>query len=457
MHPLLEKGTIAANLGNKKEAEDCFRQVLEQDPRNIAALLMLADVLENPLEKREVLHQVQQIDPENRGARMRLNRLEPRPMLSPTPPVPPATQAARSHHPAPPIEIVPPKPPANPKRIWLWVGGGLGTLVALALLIWGASLLGQRSPEKLPATGSASSSSSDSAGMKLSAAEVLRGEAARIYFPATYQPSEGMEPVAVRMVVENTGQKVALSPANLCGTMWFDGYSSLARVAFRGNRFYNLVLLPGVRLKAMTALTEAPAGKIPQSLSLYPVEKPVSDATLSCEELTIKSGAGEWALSLKEPLPEVKVPFGLLPTGVPTSQNGRLEYQVAGRYHVLLQNFQFIVTKDLRQPDVISTQLWVNYEVSNLSSTQGLEFSTEDSLMLVGVDSNGQYIEETINLPLIPPGNTSIGVLPVDYISGPDGTFTSEWFYLALVTGLNGEPVEQITFNIPAKYQRSGP
>lgn len=456
MHPLLEKGTIAANLGNKKEAEDCFRQVLEQDPRNIAALLMLADVLSDPEEKRHALRQVQLIDPENRGARMRMNKMDARVRMTAH-----ADPGQSVPSPQPPIQPHQPPAPAKPaisqKKLWLWVGGGLGAVAVIALLVWGATFLGRRSPGTLPATGAASSSSSDSAGMKLSAVEVLRGDAARGYFSTSYEPTEGMEPVAVRMVVENTGARVALSPANLCGTLWFNDYSSLTRVAFRGNRFYNLVLLPGVRVKAMTALAEAPAGKIPQSLSLYPVEKPVTDETLSCEELTIKSGAGEWALSLKEPLPEVKLPFGLQPTSAPTSQNGKLEYQVDGKYHVLLHTFKFIVTKDLRQPDIISTQLWVNYEVSNLSSTQGLEFSLEDSLMLVGVDSNGEYIEETINLPLIPVGNTSIGVLPVDYISGADGKFTSEWFYLALVTGLNGEPVEQVIFNIPSEYQRSEP
>jgi hypothetical protein len=86
-NPLLEKGAkmdiadslnqarVAVESNKPQQATGILRKVIQQDPRNVDAWLLLADILENPDHARQSLERVLKLDPGNAIAREKLDLL----------------------------------------------------------------------------------------------------------------------------------------------------------------------------------------------------------------------------------------------------------------------------------------------------------------------------------------------------------------------------------------------
>lgn len=73
---LLKMAAEAAQNGQKEPARMMLQQVLQMDSRNIRAMLWMAKVAPNNIERREWLERVLKIDPKNKVARQALEKTE---------------------------------------------------------------------------------------------------------------------------------------------------------------------------------------------------------------------------------------------------------------------------------------------------------------------------------------------------------------------------------------------
>lgn len=73
---LLEKAVTYLKQGNKQQAEQCLLQVIRMDPENVIAWYGLANVLDDPLRKKDCLRRVLALNPQHERARALLARLE---------------------------------------------------------------------------------------------------------------------------------------------------------------------------------------------------------------------------------------------------------------------------------------------------------------------------------------------------------------------------------------------
>lgn len=96
---LLNRGTVAAQLGRLEEAERLFNQVVALDPENVDAWLGLAGVVTDPEEKKRIYQTVLALEPDHPVAREGLRQLQtstPAAPFQPAPKAPPPAEAAPS-------------------------------------------------------------------------------------------------------------------------------------------------------------------------------------------------------------------------------------------------------------------------------------------------------------------------------------------------------------------------
>jgi hypothetical protein len=73
----VEQAKAVASSGDKRRAIAILREVLKQDPGNVAAWLALADIVENPDQSKQCLERVLKIDPNNLIAQQKLYGQQP--------------------------------------------------------------------------------------------------------------------------------------------------------------------------------------------------------------------------------------------------------------------------------------------------------------------------------------------------------------------------------------------
>ncbi len=73
---LMRLGVRSAKTGNRENARVIFRQVLENDKRNVAAWLWMAALAEDPIDRRRYLETVLTLDPENATAKKQLAAMD---------------------------------------------------------------------------------------------------------------------------------------------------------------------------------------------------------------------------------------------------------------------------------------------------------------------------------------------------------------------------------------------
>ena len=76
MHSLVKSAIEAAKQGDKNTAMGLLKQALTANPQDIAALLALAELVDEPEHKRQVLNRVLSVDPVNQAARTALLKLD---------------------------------------------------------------------------------------------------------------------------------------------------------------------------------------------------------------------------------------------------------------------------------------------------------------------------------------------------------------------------------------------
>ncbi len=72
---MLQMGIRAAKAGNKDGARTLFEQVLSQDKRNERAMMWMAKLAENKVERKKWLDRVLTVNPDNQGARDALKKI----------------------------------------------------------------------------------------------------------------------------------------------------------------------------------------------------------------------------------------------------------------------------------------------------------------------------------------------------------------------------------------------
>lgn len=168
--------------GERRLAQRDLARLLKSDPLNLAAWLLLARLLDDPLRKADCYRHALEIDPQNQIARLAMEWLYIQPFLdmplpevqslpepTPLPPLPEREEALPepplfdwsslqptfpAQEPAPPEEmLVPLSQPHLPRRKvrWKWILIPLAILILLAGLAFGIwKLLGRRSPAQKP-------------------------------------------------------------------------------------------------------------------------------------------------------------------------------------------------------------------------------------------------------------------------------------------------------------------
>lgn len=168
--------------GERRLAQRDLARLLKSDPLNLAAWLLLARLLDEPLRKADCYRHALEIDPQNQIARLAMEWLYVQPFLdmplpevqslpepTPMPPLPEREEALPepplfdwsslqptfpAQEPAPPEEmLVPLSQPHLPRRKvrWKWILIPLAILILLAGLAFGVwKLLGRRSPAQKP-------------------------------------------------------------------------------------------------------------------------------------------------------------------------------------------------------------------------------------------------------------------------------------------------------------------
>lgn len=114
---LLRQAVSTAQAGNKAEAQQLFMQVVELDEQNELAWLWLANLVEDPNDKRVCLENVLAINPQNEQATRALATIPtqpaptsaPAPPPAPTPPPAPPAAAPPSELPSAPTTVVVPQ------------------------------------------------------------------------------------------------------------------------------------------------------------------------------------------------------------------------------------------------------------------------------------------------------------------------------------------------------------
>lgn len=128
----INQAKAAASSGNTKAALAILRQVIMQDPRNVDAWLVLADIVEKPEQAKECLERVLQIDPNNRIAQQKLlgkQPLQPQDTASPQMPSP-ATHLDETRQ-----RALPKQGPVLKKQVQQKKKGFTGTEIAVGSVI----------------------------------------------------------------------------------------------------------------------------------------------------------------------------------------------------------------------------------------------------------------------------------------------------------------------------------
>jgi hypothetical protein len=72
---MLQMGIRAAKAGNRDGARTLFEQVLSQDKRNERAMMWMAKLSDNKVERKKWLDRVLTVNPDNQGARDALKKI----------------------------------------------------------------------------------------------------------------------------------------------------------------------------------------------------------------------------------------------------------------------------------------------------------------------------------------------------------------------------------------------
>src|SRR5262245_27962980 len=76
MHPLVQSAIKTAHNGDKNGARKLLKQVLTSNPNDTEAMLILAGLLNQPDQKRQILNRVLILEPANQMAREEMSKLD---------------------------------------------------------------------------------------------------------------------------------------------------------------------------------------------------------------------------------------------------------------------------------------------------------------------------------------------------------------------------------------------